>query len=37
MAESYVGMNLNNFVRSVVLQGKRLLHTHLNILELQKG
>jgi hypothetical protein len=37
MAESYEGMNLNNFVRSAVYQGRRLLHIHLSRMELQKG
>jgi hypothetical protein len=37
MAESSVGMNLNNYVRISVYQGGRLLHIHLNRMELQKG
>jgi hypothetical protein len=36
MMESYVGMNLKNYVRSVVYQVRILLHIHLNIMELQK-
>jgi hypothetical protein len=36
MVESYAEMNLNNFVRSVVYKGRRLLHIHLNRMELQK-
>jgi hypothetical protein len=31
------GNEFENFVRGVVYQGNRLLHTHLNIMELQKG
>jgi hypothetical protein len=37
MEESFVGMNLKNYVRSVVYQGRRLLHIDLNRMELQKG
>jgi hypothetical protein len=37
MVESYAGMNLKNYVRSVVYKGRRLLHIHLNRMELQKG
>jgi hypothetical protein len=37
MVESSVGMNLNNFVRSVVYQGRILLHIQLSRMELQKG
>jgi hypothetical protein len=37
MTESYAGMNLKNYVRSEVLQGRRLLHIHLSGMELQKG
>jgi hypothetical protein len=36
MAESYTGMNLNNYIRSEVYQGIILLHIHLNRMELQK-
>jgi hypothetical protein len=36
MAKSFAGMNLNNFVRSEVLKGRRLLHIRLNKIELQK-
>jgi hypothetical protein len=36
MAEN-VRMNLNNYVRSVVYQGIRLIHIHLSRMELQKG
>jgi hypothetical protein len=34
MAENFVGMNLNNYVRSVVYQGRRLLHIHFSRMEL---
>jgi hypothetical protein len=37
MAESFEGMNLNNSVRSAVYQGRRILHIHLNRMELYKG
>jgi hypothetical protein len=37
MAKSSARMNLNNFVRSVVYQGRRLLHIQLKRMELQKG
>jgi hypothetical protein len=37
MEESYAEMNLNNYVRSVVYQGRRILHIHLIRMELQKG
>jgi hypothetical protein len=37
MAEIFAGMNLNNYVRSVVYQGRRLLHIHLSRMELHKG
>jgi hypothetical protein len=37
MVENSAEINSNNFVRSVVEQGRRLLHTHLNRMELQKG
>jgi hypothetical protein len=36
MAESSAGMNLKNYVRSVVYQGRRLLHIHLRRMELLK-
>jgi hypothetical protein len=34
MVKNYVEMNLNNYVKSAVQQGIRLLHTHLNIMDL---
>jgi hypothetical protein len=34
MVQSYVGMNLNNTIRSVVYQGRIILHMHLNRMEL---
>ena len=37
MVESSMGMNLRSFVRSVEYQGKRLLHTNLNRMELLRG
>jgi hypothetical protein len=37
MVENSVEINLRNYVRSVVYKGRRLLHTHLNKMELQKG
>jgi hypothetical protein len=37
MVESYAEMNLKNYVRSAVQQGKILLHIHLSRMELQKG
>jgi hypothetical protein len=37
MAESSTGMNFNNYVKSVVYQGRRLLHIHIIIIELLKG
>jgi hypothetical protein len=37
MAERFVGMNLKNFVRSVVYKGRRLLHIHLGRIDFQKG
>jgi hypothetical protein len=37
MVESYAGINLKNYVRSLVYQGKRLLHIHLNKMEFHKG
>jgi hypothetical protein len=37
MAESFVGMNLNNCVRSVVYKGRIILHIHLSKMELHKG
>jgi hypothetical protein len=32
MVDNYVGMNSNIFVRSMIKQGKILLHTHLKII-----
>jgi hypothetical protein len=37
MIENSVEIYLNNSIKSVVEQGKKLLHTHLNRIGLQKG
>jgi hypothetical protein len=37
MVESSAGVNLNNFVISVVYKGIILLHMHLGGMEFQKG
>jgi hypothetical protein len=37
MVESYAGMNLKNYVRSEVYQGRILLHIHLKRMEFKKG